>query len=409
MPNHNQRPAHQADSNRDEAAGFVEKLRTNPSKAVADIMSAHRAHLLGPEPLTEHTRALLRTLRAETRDQEATNAPAVPVPARQSLPGSVRMTRNTTSKAAATALNAGPNRHELAAVLLGERFAHDLLASGISDGERVCLEDLAVTVGFVLDNILGEPESRRDLTRRSPMFAEAAARYLTTWAQPLNLKFIRTGHLARAYADALDDTGLDPAGTLGDAACLPAFPTMSSARDGFSFLRRSRVAWAHPHGVRHGLLLDRLHCAYRAGVIERDTWTRRKVTEDMQAAAAYLATIRGAGEGLIETMLGVRVMSHLAPNAGVHFLPALTALPQHEDLQANRPAAHEDAEHPRDRPAASSILRIDGRRYMVGIGDFHRIGGCGHCLTTTRLPRTDSDTPSQASEAVTAITKAAQA
>lgn len=184
------------------------------------------------------------------------------------------------------------------------------------------------------------------------MFAEAATRHLLTWEHPSHLDFTPRNHLRKWYAELcgeLDDAGRGPA---------RAF----AARAGFdvSFTRRPRVVWTHPDGPGRGLLLDRVYTASRAGVVDRDRWVAGKVASDLHDMANYLAPLDELdGPGAARrALLGVRVISHRAPNAGIHFTPAFT------------PVTDADGHH-RDVPL---------------IGAHHPIGDCQWCAPAARLP-----------------------
>jgi hypothetical protein len=179
------------------------------------------------------------------------------------------------------------------------------------------------------------------------MFAEAAARYLTTWCRPNDLVFAPTNQLRKWYGDthetvnAVDDADGQSARPMPDV----------------SFIARHRLTWTRPGGPSAGLLLDRFHTAHRLGAVARDQGIYRKVAKDLTDAALFLAPATAlAGDTPLHqsALLGVRVLAHKAPNAGVHFVP--TFLPNG----------------------------------MPVIGSHHPLGGCPVCASTPHLPTNPS-------------------
>ncbi|GAA2165147.1 hypothetical protein [Pedococcus bigeumensis] len=326
-----------------DGAEFVARLRTNPGLAASQLMSLHLSASYDPQPL--------RDRRAHALDRE--HAPVLDGRRPRQLGGDVTLRRNSTSSRPTTPagpdLAANPTRSDLAALLAGEELTHELLATGLPD----TLAEQANTIGFHLARVT-ERWAGSGLDRRGPMFAEAAARYLTTWCQPAHLDFATTHHLRKWYCDTRDQhlAHRDPAKAA--AATVP---------DGLdtSFITRPRITWMHPDGPAAGLLLDRFHTANRDGAIARDQWAHRKVAADLTDVAAFLtpaAALADDPDLLARAVLGVRVLTHRAPNAGVHFIPTF------------RPG------HP------SPVL-----------GSHHPVGRCAICASTplhptpTRAPR----------------------
>ncbi|MDP3890488.1 hypothetical protein [Nocardioides sp.] len=190
--------------------------------------------------------------------------------------------------------------------------------------------------------VIGEVAARhRDagLDRRGLAFAEAAARYLIHHTQPEGLTFTSATRLHDWFAENVEDL---------DAADLGA--------TGHVF-DRARLMWVAPGGPAAGLLVDRLHHTERSGVIAKDTWVRRKVAEDLDRVHDYLcvASPHTAPErGIHPGVLGVRVLTHLVPNGGLHFTASSAA----------------------DLPV---------------VGEAHPLGGCAVCVPRTCLPGVTTD------------------
>ncbi|MCK9822797.1 hypothetical protein NOCD_04805 [Nocardioides cavernae] len=281
--------------------------------------------------------------------QRQSRAPRTSAP--RSLPGSVLITRNRTSAASQRTLSFAPTKAQMAAILAGEHLAHDLLAAGMPDS----LLDQADAIARVIDPIIATYDVRR-LEKRGVQFAEAAARHFINHCQPATLVLASRSHLTRwhdehgtnmAELDVLD----------GEAPTAPE----TVAR----LLGRPRLAWTHPAGPRDGLLLDRFHHTHQRGAIERDTWMRRKVAEDLTSIHELLTSTTGSHPAhethsvhpAQQANLGVRVHTHRAPNVGIHFLPDYTT----------------------------------GNGAPV-LGAHHRVGGCEHCAARRALPNTSTST-----------------
>ncbi|GAA2735223.1 hypothetical protein GCM10009867_17050 [Pedococcus aerophilus] len=292
----------------------------------------------------------MRLQRASTYAQADQIRPTTQAAQAAHLPGRVAITRHATSASRTSSgpdLNARPSTRDLAAILLAEELAHDILSSGFP----ASLDEQARTLTHYLQ-ALTPRHAGTGLDRRGPMFAEAAARHLLTWEHPSHLEFTPRNHLRKWYAELC--------GELDDAGSGPAAAFAGRAGFAVSFVRRPRVVWTHPDGPGRGLLLDRVYTASRAGVIERDRWVAGKVASDLRDMADYLAPLDDLdGPGAARrAILGVRVISHRAPNAGVHFVPAFT-----------------------------TVTDADGRdRDLPLIGSHHRVGGCQWCAPAARLP-----------------------
>ena len=313
-------------------------FRANPHLVMHKAMTDNRAAVLGSDATVEQQVAVA----AELDDC----APVGPTPGhaggqRVRLSGSLTVTRNRTSQATHRTLTSRPTRAQHVASLVAEHLVHDLLATGMP----ATLAAQADTIAALRDPIVAQ-YATRGLDRRGPIAAEAAARYLLTWAQPAGLTFAHRGTLRRWHRDP-DDTP-DHTDTPADARLEPT----ALAADLFT---RPRICWVSPDGPAAGLLLDRFHHTPYEGVIERDTWIRGKIAADLRRAAAFLQP-RPAGASAPHTaasaVLGVRVLTHLAPNAGVHFVAAFP-----------------------HGPGTPPV-----------VGGHHRIGGCIHCTTRVVLP-----------------------
>lgn len=280
--------------------------------------------------------------------------------ARPRLAGSI--TLNRTTQQASAGASADPTRANLAWLLAAERLSHDLLALGMPS-------DLAAQANAIAT--LSEPVmaafGRHGLDRRGPVVAEAATRYLIHHAQPAGLRFVPLGKLRRWYADQreVNDQQIDATGSTDAAYSTAPYDGAPSAatdtpsdtpsdvkRSAGKFFQRPRLIWAAATGIADGVLVDRFHHTHLTGLVEHDTWIRRKVIEDLGAAADLVAfAYAGNLAGGAPAMLGVRVHTHRAPNAGMHFLPKI----------------------------------VEGR---VLIGPHHRLGGCAACISEPNLPNT---------------------
>lgn len=275
------------------------------------------------------------------------------------LAGSVVITRNRTSAAQVRDLSFAPTAPERAAILAGEHLAHDLLASGMPDD----LAAQADAIAHYIDPICKAYEVRK-LERRGVSFAEAAARHFINHCQPTDLVFTRTSTLIRWHAEQRDVTEMAHVAGNDETLAAAGFDTDVTDADEVSadgeaaarLVRRPRLAWTHPDGPEHGFMLDRVHHTHMRDVIERDTWIRRKVTEDLVSIDAFLAAAPGPATtpDPRRVNLGVRVHAHRAPHVGIHFLPDYTAT-------STRPI----------------------------LGAHHRIGGCKHCATRLALPNSN--------------------
>lgn len=327
-------------------------FRTNPGLVMHELISANNHAIAGDLIDTEAAYAVAAQLNHEL------GHPAVDGAAERStitLPGPITVTRNRTSAATARTLDTRPTKRTLAALLAGEQLVHDILAIGMPDhlaGQHDVITRLLAPIA--------RAHARLGLDRRGPMFAEASARYLLHYAQPAALNFTHQGQLRRWHADHAPEADAhvtagentdptDPARLAADVADAVAMGRRAAVA---SLLHRPRITWTHPGGLEHGVLLDRFHHTPYAGVIERDTWVRAKVAEDLSRVHALLGPHRP------DAALGVRVHTHVAPNVGVHFLP--------------------DYQHgPGSRPV---------------IGTHHRIGDCDTCATRLNLPNLTAET-----------------
>jgi hypothetical protein len=250
----------------------------------------------------------------------------------------VLITRNRTSAAGKRTLSFAPTRAQMAAILAGEHIAHDLLATGMPDS----LAEQADAIAAVIDPIIATYDVRH-LEKRGVQFAEAAARHFINHCQPATLALATRSHLARWRAEhGTNPVEHDPLHD-EDAGEAPA-----------RLLGRPRLAWTHPDGPESGLLLDRFHHTHQRGAIERDSWMRRKVAEDLASIHALLTSATGsqpAPHPVQLANLGVRVHAHRAPNVAIHFLPDYTA------------------------GTSAPVL-----------GEYHLVGGCAHCATRRALP-----------------------
>lgn len=246
-----------------------------------------------------------------------------------SLPGDITRIPNRSSRARASALNVAPTKARGAALRAGEDLAATLLTAGFPATLEGQYRAISASIGRV-----AERHRSTGLDRRGLAFAEAAARYLLHHTQPAGLA-LTSGH--RLHDWFLDELGGD------DADVPPLF-------------ERQRLVWVSPQGPAAGLLVDRLHHTERRGVIALDTWARRKVAEDLHAVHRYL-TAAAPGtpthEGIHPGVLGVRVMTHLVPNDGLHFLPSVHAT-------------------------------------LPTVGEVHPIGECATCAPRTALPSASS-------------------
>lgn len=314
---------------------WADAFETNPRLSVAKLVRAMNRNTgiaadVHPDlQSAAHAAALDATTPAATMPA---TAPARTRP--RSLPGSILVTRNRTSQRTDEPLSFAPTAADLAALMAGEHLAHDLLTTGMP----ASLAAQADAIAHFAEPIYREWALRR-LERRGVQVAEAAARHYLTHGQPAALEFASTGHLLRWYAEQCEQ----PA-TADDAPAVDE----AAAR----LVRRARLMWVDPAGPEHGVLLDRFHHAHLRGALERDTWIRGKVAEDLASIDALLLPVYTAGiaqPGVAN--LGVRVHAHRAPNTGIHFLPEAAA-------GGGRPVP----------------------------GGHHRLGGCQHCVTRTVLP-----------------------
>ena len=303
---------------------FVALLRTNPSLAQSKLMFQLSAT---SDQQTVHARNSAALL-CETQPRRA----GMP----RQLGGDIDLRRSPTTAAARPPadLDHAPTKRDLVNLVAAEELAHDLLAAGYPatlPEQTACLEFHA--------SVVAQRWAGHGLERRSPMFIEAAARYLTT-VQPDGLDFATTNALRKWHGDTRDthlDSDPDTDHRTGDGLDV-------------SFISRRRIAWTHPDGPATGLLLDRFHTACRPGGVERDLWARRKVAEDLAATAAFLGpALPVGGEEVVlrRALLGVRVLAHRAPKVGTHFLPRF----------------------------------VPGQAVPV-VGDHHPIGDCAICATT---------------------------
>ncbi|TQJ49276.1 hypothetical protein [Phycicoccus sp. SLBN-51] len=328
-------------------AGF----RSNPHLAVDKLVAAMNRNA-GVEP-TVHPdlagaldRAAVEQFVAGAGSRRTTQTTA---PRPQPLHGTVLITRNRTSAPSNRTLCFAPTAADLAALLAGEHLAHDLLASQTPTTLAAQNDAIAHYIAPIVTAY-----QVRSLERRGVQVAEAAARHYLNHGQPAGLAFVRSGHLRRWWAEQL--TATDPHDQL-DTAHAAAEAEAEGHDAAARLLHRPRLAWTHPAGLEHGLLLDRFHHTHQRGALERDTWIHGKVAQDLTSIDALLrhAGPRSDAPAPEVANLGVRVHAHRAPNVGVHFLP---------DYTSGRP-----------------------RR-----GNHHRIGGCQHCTTRVALPNTQPTT-----------------
>lgn len=327
----------------------------------------NRSHVLA-KPGLAMTRNQLPATPAATAAAAVAVAPAVVPPqprsreprtsAPRSRPGSVLVTRNRTSATQQRNLSFTPTAAQMAAILAGEHLAHDLLAAGMPDS----LADQADAIARVIDPIIKSYDVRR-LEKRGVQFAEASARHFINHCQPATLVLASRSHLARWHAEQ----GTDKPDLDADAAAVPA----RVAR----LLGRPRLVWTHAAGPQAGVLVDRFHHTHQRGAIERDSWMRRKVAEDLISIHALLTATAGDSETVQAVQavqaanLGVRVHTHRAPNVGIHFLPDYTA----------------------------------GNGTPV-LGAHHRVGGCAHCASRRALPNSSTSTSTSAPMSTSAST-----
>lgn len=344
---------------------FLLELSAHPQLAVRNLMnSARRAALGSPDELDEQIEpgfgaefdeamtAAMRRLGGELSGSRAAQRRTQ----RPRLTGPI--TYNKTSATTNVDINAAPTKSDLAWLLAAERMTHDVLSVGVPDHLAGQAHLFAV-----LTEPVKTAYARHGLDRRGTVTFEAAARYLVHHAQPAHLRFVTAGQLRRWRADQLDLRDTHPAADSGHAdhqvhAGADAGDPATAAGTGARLFARNRVLWAHPDGIGHGLLIDRFHHTHRAGLTARDSWTLRKVAEDLTSINDFLATYASApttssapaGAGV----LGVRVLTHRAPNNGLHFVPELR----------------------------------NGRAYVA---THHRIGDCDICATRTCLPNAIAD------------------
>ncbi|WP_416957738.1 hypothetical protein ACNKF0_09280 [Nocardioides sp. T5] len=308
------------------------------------------------------------TMRAALAEATVPAPHETAVPNGGRLPGSI--TFNRTSTPATTNVHAAPTKADMAWVLAAERFSHDILKVGVPT---------TLTARAALFATLCEPIKtafrRHGLDRRGAIVMEAATSYLIHHAQPTTLRFVTPGQLRRWTADQCD---LHDETTHGwcDNDGLPAHAAARTATTRLT--RRRRVLWAHPDGIGHGLMLDRFHHTHIPNLVPLDSWARRKVAEDLTSLADLLRhTAPAAGDVQLPTtdawpaVLGVRVLSHRAPNTSVHFTATVE----------------------------------NGR---IRVGRHHRLGGCAVC-TPQHLPANDGATPSTTPGPVLALATGARA
>lgn len=311
-------------------------------------MTSNRDATLGPPPLSPTVgRALDAAATGLRGGRVADCLPPRPAPRPRrapGLPGVITITPNRTAQPRQVTTDAPPTRTQLASLLAAENLTHDLLATGFPADLATRADVIAGTIGGI-----GTAWRARGLDRRGITGAEAAAVHHLNHVRPADraMRFVTTNKLRAVLIDNLDDlrgsAGLDEdEQRLADAAA--------------RLHERPRVIWADLSRVAApAMLVDRFHHTHLLGTIERDTWTLRKVAEDLASAAAHLTlTARAHGrelspEQLLAGVRGVRVSAHLAPNAGRHF----TA-----QLAENR----------------------------IVVGPNHSLGACAACATTTHLP-----------------------
>lgn len=346
MPNHAPvtRPAATAVSDRTMSGDdFVAQLRTNPNLAMSQLMNFSRASTY------DTASNYARTSAAVTHEQRTAVTPRAP----RSLSGGVAVHRPATSATRHTAgpdLTGTPTRRDLAALCAAEELSHELLATGFPTTLAEQAKALAFFGGLVADRWSGQ-----GLDRRGPMFADAASLYLTRHAQPTELEFSPTNALRKWYGNTADAAADAADAQLEDGAD----SQVGFARDGLdtSFISRRRIVWTVNGDPADGILLDRFHPAHRSGAVTRDRWAHAKVAADLSDAEAFLAPAAVlAGDPTLPSraILGVRVLSHLAPGASAHFVPTL---------------------------AANGTLVIGGH---------HPLGGCRWCTSTAHLPNADT-------------------
>ena len=315
-------------------ADFPARFRANPGLAMGQLMSVNRAATFDAAAVSARNHANL--------DRENTTRTVRPV----ALSGDIALRRNTTM---ARRTHTGPDvttsltGRDRAALAVADELIHDLLAAGFP----TTLEQQAASIADILGRV-AQRWAGNGLDRRGPMFAEAAARYLLTWCRPNALAFAHTNHLRKWHVEACETH---------DATTTHDADGNQPSRAGLdvSFIRRPRVVWTHPAGPGNGLLLDRLHTANRPGGVVRDQGVHAKVAADLTDVATFLlpATLLTADPAAAQrAILGVRVLTHRAPNAGVHFLPAFTS--------TGAPV----------------------------IGSHHPLGACAVCASTPHLPLT---------------------
>jgi hypothetical protein len=314
---------------------WADSFEANPHLSVAKLVRAMNRNAGIAADVHPELRSAAHAAALDAATAAAVGPVSAPTRTRpRSLPGSILVTRNRTSQRTDQPLSFAPTPADLAALLAGEHLAHDLLTTGMP----ATLAAQADAIAHFAEPIYREWALRR-LERRGVQVAEAAARHYLTHGQPAGLEFAPTGHLLRWYTEQREETA-----TADDAPTLDE----SAAR----LVRRARLVWVHPTGPEHGVLLDRFHHAHQRGALERDTWIRSKVAEDLASIDALLRPANASGHHALGVAnLGVRVHAHRAPNTGIHFLP--------------------------ETPAG-------GGRPVPGA--HHRLGGCQHCVARTVLP-----------------------
>jgi len=170
-----------------------------------------------------------------------------------------------------------PSAANQAAIIVADQVVAELSLMGARLTRQVLPGLLMEASAKAMDELVD-----KRLDRRSSVMSKAAAANILRFHQPLNLVQARPEWLAAGVANVAGASSL---------------------------LSRRRIVWSDPTGITAGLLIDRIHHTHLPRML-LDAWMSGKVATDIRAGRAV------AGEAF----LGVRVISHRAPMAGIHVL-----------------------------------------------------------------------------------------
>ena len=335
----------------------LEDFLANPRLTMRKVVNNMNRRDFGTAVQPGYSPESFAAVMREALDGADAGAPVTGRSQRARLRGGI--TPNRTSRPTSSNIDATPTGTEMAWLLAGERLAHDILEFGVPDSLAEQADVFAV---------LSEPVKagfgRYVPDSRGIAVMEAAARHLIHHARPAHLTHVplrrlniwraeQVAHLADLHAEVPGDHHPD----------LHAQQDLDAVQ---RLLERPRILWAHPEGIGRGLLIDRMHHTSLKGLLGRDTWVRRKVTEDLHSVGTLLRQYAPDTDWKAG-LLGVRVISHRRPNESVHF-------------------------------AATT------HNGVIAVGHAHPVGTCRVCKLGNGLPNQTAD----ASNGLEVLTKAVQ-